>query len=577
MICSKCGQEFDDGVKFCTNCGAELSEQEAPETTVPETVDAVEETTVPAETSVEEVTPENEVVVENVKEDEKKGKPEKGDSGKKMSGIVKIGAALAGAVILILIIVALCSGKKEYVELSKKSVVQVVNNNDVICARLANGEMIVLDNDSISSTCFSLDRTTVSFMNSDDELAILSDGKLKTTGIDDVRNVKISNEGNTLIYYSDYEAASYQNAYGYYDSIGVGTLHLYYVKSGKDIEIADDVVIGSAVLSPNGETVAYVSDYDAPDDFKGYYSVNGKKPVEFGKEKRIFAIADKGAYVYYADDDRIYVQKKKKDAEKLASDMRGTDVFLNADCTEMLYTSDGKTYVTQKAGEKKKVSGERLSSILLNNTAVVAQDSISAEQGQITVTYTGVDTFKEKLFYSSGAVEILYIKDDFETEKVASRAWEYAVADSGESLVYISGDDIVKVTGFAKGGVRTELSDDAEVCELYADGDLKYIYYVNDDEELYCISGKKAKKIADDVTSVTVSADGERCYYVVDNEKLCYSKKAGKGKEIYSGDDVKITCSSNYGFDYVRVRDGEDVEIFLMDGKNMKSIYAYED
>ena len=34
----------------------------------------------------------------------------------------------------------------------------------------------------------------------------------------------------------------------------------------------------SAVLSPDGETVAYVADYEASDDFYGYYSVKGKKP-----------------------------------------------------------------------------------------------------------------------------------------------------------------------------------------------------------------------------------------------------------------------------------------------------------
>ena len=35
-----------------------------------------------------------------------------------------------------------------------------------------------------------------------------------------------------------------------------------------------------------------------------------------------------------------------------------------------------------------------------------------------------------------------------------------------------------------------------------------------------------------------LSADGSYCYYVVDDEKLCYSKNGKKGKELLEKDEV---------------------------------------
>lgn len=602
MKCSKCGQECADGARFCTNCGAELTISEPAEEVVKEAAEAVSEVgeeNPEAQTSAEskEATTEVAVVDEVIKADdvevedntnkpaktkeekraEKLAKKKYTDADKKPNGRRKAGIALAAAAVLLFIIIGLCFGGEEYTAFSDKSVFAIVNDNDTLVARFMDGKTLKLDESSISYDVYSMDRTVAAYINSDGELDIIKNGKVIKTGIDDAKNVKVSNYGDTLIYYSDTEYAAYYNArYEYEDSTLVGTLHLYYIKKGKDIEVAEEVVVGSAVLSPNGETVAYVSDYDASDDFRGYYSVKGKKTGEIGKEKRAFAIADKAAYIYYADDDRIYAQKKKKEAEKLASDLHGIEVLLNADCTEMIFMNDDKAYVTVKAGEKKKIASDELNSIILEDTAAVCSDSIRAEQGTIEVVYTGVESLKENLFYSDRNDEIFYVMDDFEAERIASDARQYAVAEDGESLVYIDGMEIVRVTKFDKGGSKEEISDDAEARYLLADGELKYIYYVNWDGELHCIKGKKDKKIADDVTSYEISADGKICYYVVEEEKYCYSKKARKGKTLLSEDDSKVNCERDKGFVITGVTGEDMVDVYLMDGKKMKKLYSYE-
>lgn len=600
MICSKCGQEFADDVKFCTNCGTELTESVESETEETITIEETETVTVteadvpeepeqaeqPVDSAETEAKPVSDSVekTESKPKKEKRIKPVKGLLGKKdkpakASGGVKIGAGLAALVLLLFIPAAVSLGEEEYRTLTEKSVLSAYKEEESYFVLLANGDKVPLEDSEVRFSQQSADRTAFCYQNENDELIVVKDGKSKRTGIEDARGVKVSVTGDTLLYYTDCENTNYYNAlFGYDSSIEVGTLHLYFIKKGKDVKVAEEVVLNSAVLSPNGKTVAYVTDYEASDDFRGYYSVKGKKPVEVGKEKRVFAIADKGAYVYYTDDDRIYVQKKKKEPEKLASDIYSANVLLNAECTEMLFVNEGKTYITIKGGEKQKISGKSIDSLIVNQKMAMGNDAVSSDRGTILVTYTGVETMKEKVLYSSSYNDIFYLKENLEAERLASDAGQYALADDGEHLVYIDDMEIVKVDEFEAGGRKADLTNDAEARSLYTAGDLKYIYYLNRDKELYCIKGKKAKWIADDVTDVAISADGKYCYYVKDGETLCYSAKGKKGKELFSNEDANVTCDMLFGGMITAqvVADGT-TEVYRMDGKDMELFHSYEE
>lgn len=592
MICNKCGQECTDDVKFCTNCGAELTEAEVKEEVAVE--EAVAEETVTAEEAVAEETVEAEVqeeeaepATEPVKKvaEPKEKKESSFDFGALLKNkIVWAAAAVVVIILLLVLLVKGCSGSESYVALSDKAVVEVRTEEDQVCVYLINGDKIETGDEEASYIRYSQDMSTICYENEDEELIVVKNGKVTKNGIEEAADYMISTYGDTLLYYTDYEWVSYYDAYyDYYDEQCVGTLHLYDIKKDKDYEIADEVVEESAVLSPNGETVAFVADFEATDDFKGYYSIKGKDPVEVGKEKCVFAIADKAAYIYYTDDDRIYAQKKGKDEVKLAGDVYGVEAMMNADHTEMLFFNDGKTYVTVKAGEKKKVSNDELYDILLNTKAIQGDNWFEISRNEIEVCYSGVDTFKNKLFYcydyDSYDGKIVYVNNKYESDTVASDVDDYAVAEDGESLVYVdSKGDILKVTSFAKGGKETVLAEDAEASYIYAGGDLKYVYFVNYDDELCYVKGKKTKKIADDVTEIAVSADGKYCYYEVDDEELCYSKNAGKGKKLVSVDDGGMDISAEYGLVLLEIwnEDDEESVYYTMDGKKMKEIYRYE-
>ncbi len=593
MICTKCGKEYADDVKFCTECGAELvaeiKAEEVTETVAEEAVAevteaVVEETVATVEKAAEEAVEKAEAeVTEQVAEavadaeaaTEKKAK-KLGD--KSNSKFTKMGLAIVAIILLIFVpAVTLGSDDDSYMKTSEKVLLQITERDGDLYAIYLDDKEVKLDDEKAYSQTYSMDGSVVCYKNEEDELVILKDGKVIKTGIDEAAGLLVSQCGDTLVYFTDCENVTYHNTdYGYDDYIKVGTLNLYDIKKKTSTEIEEEVVVGSAVLSPDGKTVAYVAEYDATDDFKGFYSVNGKEPVEIGKEKRVFAISDKAKYVYYTDVDRIYVMKKNKE-EKLANDVRYVEVLMNADNSEMLFFNEDKTYITVKGGEKKKVAGDELNTVILGDDAAYFEQELRKERGDITVSYTGVDTFEGKLFYSDATDEIFYMMKKFETEKIASNAYQYKLSDDGESLVYNNYAEIVKVTKFNKGGEKETLFSGVFVDSMYTDGELKHIYFTNLEDELYYVKKGKDKKIADDVTSVAVSADGEYCYYVVDKEDLCYSKNGGKEKELLVVDDGTVTCTKEGGIAFVATYEDDTNTLYRMDGKKMKTVYVYEE
>lgn len=582
MVCSKCGQECADDVKFCTNCGAELAavkvEEPAAEAVVEEPVaEAVAEETAVTEAEVKEEetkaeAPKAEAVAPVAEKEPKEKKP-----------VNKKVAAIAAAALLLCCLVAMINsgGKGDYVTAGKKAIMTLEVIDDEVNVIYMDGKKDVLKYEKVSGGDISQDMSVACFNNEDKELVVIREGKVKETGIEEAKDITVSAFGDTIAYLTDVKVDDKT-----YESFG--TLNLYYTKNGKTKEIAEDVLVGSVVLSPDGETVAFVSDYDASDDFKGYYSIKGKEPVEVGKEKQVFAIADDAKYIYYADADRIYAQKKKKDGEKLASEVSEVMALFNADMSEMLYVNsdtsywfdddgaDHRTYLSVKAGEKEKVSNETVYGVILPNDAMEGYYNVDTAKGDVTVYMTGVETFEEQLFNTTGGIEFMNKKG--EMIEVAGSARSLALAEDGESFVYANySGDIFEVTKFKKGGEEKKIGDDVEAEEVFAAGDLKYVYYINADDELCCIKGKKDKKLADDVTSAAVSEDGTVCYYVVEDEELCYSKKNGKKKKIHSEDEGGVSVANAYGIVIVDITN-EDIEAgYLMDGKKMKELFVKED
>lgn len=587
MKCSKCGQECPDNMSFCTNCGTELNASVQSEPVA----EKAEE--VPAQATVaEEVTQKPEETKEPVE------KKKSFDLGNLVASLGKtklmvIGGACVALLLLVVIVAAVAlSGGASYEKYTDKTIIDVAESEGDYYVCYLNGDRVKLDEEPYGGYKENMDGTVLAYKNDDNELVIFAKGKEIKTGIDEVSNIAVSNYGDTVVYFTDCETVEFKVPY-YYDewweeyyyntySVSVGTLNLYDVNKKKNTEIAEEVCVDSAVLSPNGKTVAYIADYEVNDDgeteFKGYYSVNGKDPEELGKEKRIFAISDKAKYIYYSDAGRLYVHVKKDDV-KLANEVSYVNVMLNKDYSEMMFTSEGKTYVTVKGGEKQKVSGSALSSIMLNEDAAGAYYSVSTQEGSIYVTNVGVDTLKENLFYSSNEYQVVYVMKNFETEKIASDVYrsDCVLSDDGKSMVYLDGDNVMKVTKFAKGGEKEKIEKISDADEIFANGKLDMIYVLDTKGDLHFVKKDKDVDVAEDVTEATFSGDGKYFYYVEDNDTLFYTTNGKKTKKIASakGDELDVVnyCGNVFVGDY----DDDEVTLYRLKGKKMKELYTIED
>ena len=140
--------------------------------------------------------------------------------------------------------------------------------------------------------------------------------------------------------------------------------------------------------------------------------------------------------------------------------------------------------------------------------------------------------------------------------------------------MYTEDGDVWKVTNFNEGGKPTKLTSTGEAWKVYGAGNLEYVYFMSYDEELFYLSGKKGKKIADDVTDVYMSLDGKHCYYVVDDEEVFCSTEGGKGKKIVSAADLDAMVEGGRLFLSAEVDDV--VTIYLMNGSKKKEVYSYE-
>lgn len=547
MVCNNCGQECADGIKFCTNCGSELTGA---------AVNAVNTAVDPA------------MMTGGVEVAQANPQKEKKPVNKKVVG-------LAAIALLICCLVAIMNSKADYITLEKKSIIDISVVDENVVVEYANGKMDKLKHEERSGVQYSIDRTVACFQNEDKEIIVIKNGKEIKTNIEEASGAVLSTFGDTIAYLEEAERD---------DDTGImiGTLKLYYTKNKKTKTIAKDVRLDSFTLSPNGETVAYTTDWEYDDDddewtFKGYYSVNGKDPKKIDTDAATFAIADKAKFIYYTDGDRIYVKKKNKDGVKLADNAELYNFIVNADCTEMIYTVedddyDITSYITVKGKEKKKISGNVVSGVLLPENALMC--SVSGAGG----VYTGVESLKEQLYGVGDKMSFLNKKCEFVT--VASDIDEYIIAADMESFVYLDDDGaIFRVTNFAKGGKKKEIADDTDAYYIYAADDLKYVYYLDDHDELYCIKGKKAKMIAEEVDDVAVAADGRACYYVVaeddDEEELYYVKKAGKGKKVVSAENINL--SDICGVTWVGITNDDEYTSNIMKGKKVKEIYKTED
>ena len=525
MFCTKCGAKIDDGAKFCTSCGqpveAAAPAAAATETPVQETAPVAEAAPVAAAAPAEKKNTVGELiakakalwatVVEKVKPALKKADDKAGEVlGDKKNYAYAGVLVLVGLILTIAVVAAIIPDGNGY--LASKSV-EAVDTDDVVYL-LGEGKLteIKTDAEAVASSKTSIDGETIVFMY-DGELYAVKGKKAKAFAED----------------VSDYTLSLYGDSVVYSVVDGSETTYYYAKVGGKSVEIFQsdlEQLLGSYVISPDGKSVAYTVTEGLDTDL---YFFNGKKSEKVaGCDGKVIGMSNGGKYIYASvvDEDlstKLFVYNKNGKREKI--DSCSGSFALNLDGTEILYSNNGKSYISVKGKEGKKVAGDSLSLLMPRYT-----DSFSL--GSATVYPV------ESLYghvYTAGSTAYFVAKKDSKNVKLVKSDGSLRLDDSAEFLYYYD-DEMLMCLEVAKGekakDKAKEIAEDVE--KFVISSDRKYLYYIND-SELYVVNGKKGGKAktieGDDVSSsLTISKDDVVYYYC--DDALCAAKGKSKGKAV---------------------------------------------
>ena len=392
---------------------------------------------------------------------------------------------------------------------------------------------------------------------------------------EDVVAYRISDTGNGIVYLTNYDSRN-----------SVATLFLYDTSSRNAARITEDAFYyGSAdmmgiCVSPNGKSVAYISDYsERNNEFTGYVKIDGKAPEKIGKETFAVAVSDGGRNLYYvmrSDDGNsgsLHVRSGRND-NRLTSDVSlGQTFLLNKDYSEVLYTVDDKTYVSRGGGEKQRVSGAAIYRLVL---PWGTQIGTSADKMGITVY--GIRSFSDFVAYTGDG--LVYVNNRLESSKISSssnNANRAVVSSDGKTLLFINNNGHLSSVDPTKvGAERRELARNVEA--FVASGDAKSIYFINDDDELWYIKGAASPvKISDDVSPsqshLVLSNNSNRAFFLVDygnkGGELFYSNNGGRRAKIPGADEIISLWNTPANIFYTN----SDSEVFRSNGSEKFSLF----
>ena len=450
---------------------------------------------------------------------------------------------------------------------------QVITGDDETQFYYKDEEPVVIDG-YLDKSCASMDNTSFAALYSDDNTAesytlAYFDGKKLTDVEDDVYDCVISADGSHIAYITDYDSTTQES-----------TLTLYDGATGKSVEIADDVCwMEGYSLSPDGKTILYAAEPETDETgvvtgFVTYISVNGKEADKIGSDSVPVAVADSGKYIYYCEVDEVngnegvlYV-RTADDKNKLGDvDMDGW-FYLNRDFTSIAYNRSGSAYISVNGGEKQEMDEDSLYDVLTPNDIQYIR---TGGQNSISI---GVTSLLDRMyaFYNEDddTTRFAYVDKNLKVTDLGEISGylsypKVAVSYEGKSFAYVNDDgDIVyysDLRDLKKDPVTIE--GDSSVLSVLTDGDMKAIYFVDDENTLWVSEGgKEPIEIATDVDSdyFNLSADAKTLFFLADTdtnpdseatEGTLYSYVLGKDKEPRDIEDgVEFFRVSGYGVAY---------------------------
>ncbi len=210
-----------------------------------------------------------------------------------------------------------------------------------------NGESITLEGTDYMSN-LARDRFVV--VNSG-KLSYFAGGEEKSL-VQNAISCSISNDGSLIAYITP---NTNEKPY-------IGTLFIYDTVSGEAHMICQDAFVstaGTIQISPSGDTVAYVKNYDEEEyTYDCCYYKDGEETV-IGQNMDVWAISDDAEYIYYAIEDpesysSIFAVYSKSKGEVILDEEAYNNFYLNLDYSECVYykaRTEEPLYISRKGSE----------------------------------------------------------------------------------------------------------------------------------------------------------------------------------------------------------------------------------
>ena len=385
-----------------------------------------------------------------------------------------------------------------------------------------------------------------------------------------------------------------------------GTLNLYDASRDKSREVADDAS-AYMTLSPDGNSIAYISYSDQPDQgsgmesFTSYISVNGKAAELLDSDTLVIGLANDAKYVYYLKSETdwqaeltLYVRHGKINNELGSTELDFPFTF-NRDLSEILYSDNENMYLS-KAGEKR-IAADRFLGFLYvpynSQMSNLSSDTINFHFAMYNIKEL---TGQSYLYKDSDGLRVGYLDQelsfsetnaipgilDRQTQWTADGKGLYYPDDTGrlQYLKDVSDPDAKPV----------EIESDHFAQRFVVTSDQSVIYFVDMTGTLWIKKGDSdavaaAEKVMDNM--LTLASDGQGLYFIADSARnketgndsgtLSYLSGSPDAKVIEIADNVEYVTVSEAGVVYYVFSEKAQYEylyeaFYSGDGKNFSSV-----
>jgi len=314
------------------------------------------------------------------------------------------------------------------------------------------------------------------------------------------------------------------------------------------------------ILSHNGNSLIYSKDFADIGISETYLSIAESQGEHLDLAYNVLTVSNDGQYILQYDKNGEYYLIQKDKTINLGKVSPQT-IKSNVNCTEFLYSVPGNgSYLIQENDEPIKISDLIFGHMYIPTHALKGNGVIFA-----------VNKFTDKLFEASQSYSsqhsIVYLDKDFSNtilENVSFFDDKY-VSYNISTIYFVENNTVFKVSTKLP-GEKTIIAQNVISDSLTLTRDGKYLYYIDQRGTLYRMSNGIIKSIAENVTSVSLGNDNY-LYFIDENDEIYFIKGASLPKKAATSDiDGNVSILESNGVLFI-VSNGS---LYSFRGEDMK-------